>query len=337
MKAADTTMPTLRWGILGTAAIADSVIPGIRASGCGRVVAVASRDAGKARSWADARGIPLSFRSYDAMLKSGEIDVVYNPLPNRLHAEWTIRALQAGIPVLCEKPFSTSAVEARAVADVSARTGRLAVEAFMYCHHPLYRRLQAALSAGEIGSVVSICSGFTFLLDDRTSIVASPELAGGALMDVGCYPVHFARLVTGREPLRAVAFERRTTVDDSLFGLLEFPDGVVASIECSIESHERQHASITGTAGTIVIDKPWFPGNESSRFVIHREGLPDQPETVTCPGDDPYRCEVIDFTRAVTKGEPPRWGIEDAVANMAAIDALYAAAALGRSIDVSVP
>jgi D-xylose 1-dehydrogenase (NADP+, D-xylono-1,5-lactone-forming) len=248
-------------------------------------------------------------------------------LPNALHAEWTIRALEAGLPVLCEKPFTTSAGEARAVAEAAQRTNCLAVEAFMYRHHPMYDRVLSLIHEGAIGTLVSMAACFTFRLDDPRSVVASPELGGGALLDVGCYPVNLARLVAGQEPHTAVALARRTTVDTSFFGLLGFPGGFIASVECSIECHERQHASITGTDGTIVLESPWFPGADASRFTIFHEGEGRPPTSVSCPGGDAYRLEVEDFARAVTTGTPPRWGIADAVANMASIDALFAAAA----------
>jgi predicted dehydrogenase len=326
----------LRWGILGTASIADSVIPAIAKARCGTVRAVASRDGARARAWGGERNIPLSFGSYEALLRSGEVDVVYNPLPNRLHAQWTIRALEAGLPVLCEKPFASSAAEARAVADVARRTGLPVIEAFMYRYHPLWDTVREALRDGLVGELTSVVGCFTFRLDDPDAVAASPELAGGALMDVGCYPVHAARMVAGAEPLRAVAFERRTRVDDTFRGLLEFPGGVIASVECSIASHERHRVEISGTAGTIVMDAPWLPGEAGASFVLQRE-IEGAPRIVACPGDDPYRGEVLEFARAVVTRHVPRWGVEDAVANMAAIDALYASAALGRAVDVTIP
>lgn len=336
MKRAISDLTDLRWGILGTASIADRIVAAIAKARCGTVRAVASRDGARARDWAAPRNIPLSFGTYEALLRSGEVDVVYNPLPNRLHAEWTIRALEAGLPVLCEKPFASSAAEARAVADVARRTGLPVVEAFMYRYHPLWDAVVNAVRDGMVGEPTSFVGCFTFRLDDPESISASPGLAGGALMDVGCYAVHAARLVARSEPVRAFAFERRDRVDESLRGLLEFPGGLIASIECSIESHERHRVEISGTAGSLVVDRPWFPGEDASSFVLHRE-IEGEPRLVACPGDDPYRGQVLDFARAVVTRHVPRWGVEDAVANMAAIDALYAAAALGRAVDVTIP
>jgi predicted dehydrogenase len=203
----------------------------------------------------------------------------------------------------------------------------------MYRFHPMWSRVLEAIWGGRIGTVTSIASRFTFRLEDRAEIPANAELGGGALMDVGCYCVDLARRIAATEPVRAIAFERRTTVDDTLHGMLEFPAGVVAQFECSIESHERQRAEIAGTDGAIWIDHPWFPGVESASFLVRREG--GREEVVTTPGGDPYRLEVEDFVAVVSGRRKPRWGIEDAIANMAAIDALYASARSGRAEPVA--
>jgi len=261
----------LRWGILGTAAIAPAMVRGIRSSSNGTVAAVASRDAARAEQWAEAHGVPHAFGSYEALIGSGEVDVIYNPLPNSLHACWTIRALEAGLPVLCEKPFTANAAEARQVLAARDRTGQPVAEAFMYRFHPLYAAVLERVRDGAVGDVIGIQSTFTWFLDDRTEIPASAELAGGALMDVGCYPVNFARLITGGEPTRAAAFQRGKDIDDTFVGLLDFPNGVLAQIECSIESYERTRAEIVGTRGTLVIDAPWIPGEEQATFVVRNE------------------------------------------------------------------
>ncbi len=326
----DPTAP-LRWGILGCASIADSVIPGIRAvPGC-RVEAVASRDPAKARAWAAQRDIPRTFGSYAELLGSGEVDVVYNPLPNSLHAEWTVRAIEAGLPVLCEKPFGRNAAEARAVALVAARSGVPVAEAFMYRFHPMWDTVLAAIRGGRIGTPTSVVSRFTFRMDSRTEVAAQADLAGGSLMDVGCYCVNLARRVAGCEPSRAFAFERRTTVDDTMSGQLEFPNGILAQFESSIESDERHGAVIAGTDGSIRIDTPWFPGVDQARFVVHQG---EHEETVTTPGGDGYVLEVQDFAAAARGRKAPRWGLGDAIANMAAIDALYASARTGTAVAV---
>jgi len=327
----DTHQKPLRWGILGAASIAHAFAEGVRKSASNRIVAIASRSKAKAETWAKQHDAALTFDSYDALLGSGAIDAVYNPLPNSMHAEWTIKALERGVPVLCEKPFTANADEARAVAEVSTRTGVPVVEGFMYRFHPMYDRLLGLIAEGAIGRLTSIHSQFTWFCGDRTEIPASAELAGGALMDVGCYPVNLARLITGAEPTRVSAFERRSTVDDTLFGLMEFPDGVLSSFETSIENFERHRAEIAGTEGVIVMERPWNPGGEQAQFSLRRN---DADEVITTAGANRYRLEAEDFEHVIRTGAPPRWPVADAVANMAVIDALYASAREGRAIAI---
>jgi len=290
------------------------------------VQAVASREYSRASEWAKEHGIPRAFGSYDDMLRSGEIDAVYNPLPNSLHAEWTLKALEAGLPVLCEKPLTANAAEAHSIADASSRTGKLVAEAFMYRYHPVYDAIDRLLEEKAIGDVVAIKSTFTFRLEHRADIRTSAELAGGALMDVGCYCVNFSRRIARCEPARVHAFERRTSVDDTLVGSLEFPGGIVAQFECSMESHGRQHAEIVGTAGMIEIPAAWYPGEDMGQIVLRRGAREDVIQT---PGGNCFRLEVEDFGRALRTRTPVRWPIEDAVANMTVIDALYRSAREG--------
>jgi predicted dehydrogenase len=323
----------LRWGILGTATIAPTLIRAIRASGCGAVAAVASRDPARGRAFAAAHGVPVAC-GYDELLAGGAVDVVYNPLPNSLHAAWTIRCLEAGLPVLCEKPFTLDAVEARAVAAAAGRAGLPVAEAFMYRFHPLYDRLAEVVDSGVIGELATIRGCFTFFLDDRGALPAQAALGGGALMDVGCYPVELARRVAGREPTRAHAAAHLGVVDDTLVGLLDFPGGLIASVECSIASFERHEALIAGTRGAILVESPWFPGAERGVLRLRVEG---REEVIATPGGDGYVLEIQDFARACTTGAAPRWPVGDAVANMAALDALRAAARTGTAVAVAAP
>ena len=321
----------IRWGILSTANISRAIIRGIGLSHASCVQAVASREWTRANEWAKEHGIPRAFGSYEDMIASGEVDIVYNPLPNSLHAEWTIKALEAGLAVLCEKPFTVNAAEAREVLAAAKRTGRIVAEAFMYRFHPIYAEVLDHIRNGAIGDVISIRSVFAFNLEDRSSITASKELAGGALMDVGCYCVNLSRMIAGCEPVRACASERRTTVDDTLAGALEFPNGVLAQLECSIESHARDRAEIAGTEGMIVLGKPWFPGEEQGRILLHRG---DTEEEISTPGANCYHLEIEDFVMAYKTHQPLRWPPEDAVANMAVIDALYRSAKEGQAAPI---
>jgi D-xylose 1-dehydrogenase (NADP+, D-xylono-1,5-lactone-forming) len=322
---------SLRWGILGTASIARALIPAIRASGCGTVAAVASRDPARGRAFAAELGVPRAC-AYEDLLAPGTVDVIYNPLPNSLHAAWTIRCLEAGLPVLCEKPLALDAAEARTVAAAARRAGLPVAEAFMYRFHPLYDRLRELLEAGVIGEVVTVASCFTFFLDDPGALPAQAALGGGALMDVGCYAVELARRIARGEPVRAHAAARLGAVDETLVGVLEFPGGVIASLECSIAAFERHGATIGGTRGAIAIRAPWFPGAERGELRLLVDG---REEVIATPGGDGYVLEVQDFARACVTGTAPRWPVEDAVANMAALDALHAAARTGTAIAVA--
>jgi predicted dehydrogenase len=322
----------IRWGILSTANITRSIIRGVGMSSSSCVQAVASRDFTRAGEWAKEHGVPRIFGSYEELLNSGEVDVIYNPLPNSMHAEWTIKALEAGYPVLCEKPFAISAAEAGEILAASKRTGRLVAEAFMYRQHPMYDKVIDLVRNGAIGTLTSIRSIFTFALPDRNNIVTSSELAGGSLMDVGCYCVNIARLITGREPIRVQAMERRNDVDDSFFGLMEFPDGVYSQFESSIESQSRERAEIAGTDGAIIIESPWFPGERQAQFTLLRG---ENSEIIQTPGANCYHLEIEDFVNAHRTHSPLRWPPEDAVANMAVIDALFASARESHSMEVS--
>ena len=321
-----------RWGILSTASISRETIRALKGSRTNEVRAVASRDADRAAAWAEEHGIPTSYGSYDELLTCGEIDAVYNPLPNSLHAEWTIRALQAGLPVLCEKPLAVNAVQARRIAEASARTGLPVVEAFMYRHHPIYAKVFKLLESGAIGEVVSLHSRFNYLLENFSELPGSAELAGGALMDVGCYCVDFSRLIAGCEPLRVSAFERRSAVDELQVGALEFPGGILATFETSIAAAEDHRAEITGTRASLVLRSPWHPGEDRSQIVLRRWDSPDK--IIELSGANSYRLQAEEFARVCTGRTQPKRPLAEAVANMAVIDALFESAREGRVVSV---
>lgn len=321
----------IRWGILGTAHIGHSLLRAIGDATGNCVQAVASREWTRASEWAREFGVPRVFGSYEEMLASGEIDAVYNPLPNSLHAEWTIRSLEAGLPVLCEKPFTMTANEAREVAAVAARTHLPVAEAFMYRYHPIYDRVLQSIQAGDIGNVMAIRSAFTFRLPDHSNIRWSKALGGGSLMDIGCYCVNVSRLIAGTEPVRVAAIERRIEVDGTMIGVLEFPNGLLSHFESSFEQYGRSYVAIEGSEGIITIPKPWLPGSDFSEYTIKRA---EHEETVRVPGADTYLLEVEDFGNACRTHASTRWPIEDAIANMTVIDSLYKAAAQGRRVEI---
>jgi predicted dehydrogenase len=310
----------IRWGILGTASICEPVIPAMKRESGSVVAAVASRSKEKAGSFAGRHGIPRTFESYRELLDSGEVDAVYIPLPNGLHAEWTLRALDAGLHVLCEKPLSLNEVEASSVAAAASRKGLVAAEAFMYRHHPVYTKIFELISDGAIGKLKTLDSRFTFMQDTEDSIVTNAALGGGALMDVGCYCVNFSRMIAGCEASRVSAFARYKGVDRAMVGLMEFPNGILATFTTGIDSAEDRTAGIFGETGSLHLDNAWYPGNTEAHIRIKRFGMPD--EIITVPGDDPYYLQVKDFTEAILSGRPPRWTLEDAVGNMRVMDEL---------------
>jgi D-xylose 1-dehydrogenase (NADP+, D-xylono-1,5-lactone-forming) len=308
-----------RWGILGTANISRTIIDAMKLTKSGVVHAIASRNIEKAKEWQRLYGIEKAYGSYSTLLESGEIDAVYIPLPNSMHTEWCLKAIGKGIPVLCEKPFALNAGQAAECSKASKKTGVPVTEAFMYRFHPLYRKVLDAISDGKIGKLSTIFSRFTFMLDEPESITANPELGGGALMDVGCYCVNLSRLITGTEPVRTSAFAVCGKVDETMTGILEFPCGMLAHFETSISNFERHSAEITGTDGSIIIENPWFPGDNEARFIIRTKS---GDEIITIPGANCYTLELEDFMDAVINKRPPCWGLDDAVKNMAVIDAL---------------
>ncbi len=313
-------MAELRWGILGCASIAERVVPALQRVRGSRVVAVASRDGGRAAAFAERFGIPSSFDRYEALLAPGVVDLLYLPLPNSLHAELTLRAVEAGLHVLCEKPLAANGAEAERMAAAAQARGVVLAEAYMYRHHPQYSKLQELLAAGAIGALVSLQAEFSFLLDEPDSIVTSPALAGGALLDIGGYCVDFARQVAGAEPVRVAAQARIDGVDRVTTGLLEFPGGVLATFTASIASAERHRAEVHGELGTIVLEDPWVAGEAGATLRIERHGEPA--EELFVAGADSYRLQAQDFVDAVCQGRPPRWPAEDGVANMRVLDGL---------------
>ena len=243
----------LRIGILGTAKIARSFALGVKPSKCVTVCAVASRDAAKARAFAQEFAIARSFASYEALLAERDLDAVYIPLPNSLHGEWSIRAAHAGKHVLCEKPLAATASEAQAMFDVARGRGVHLVEGYPYRAQPQTLKMRELLDAGVIGDIRLIQASFGFTLGGAQNIRLRPELAGGALMDVGTYPVSLVRLVAKARPIRvhAVAQWTDSGVDRAIAATLQFESGLLAQITCSFNTCVHRQALISGTKGVI--------------------------------------------------------------------------------------
>jgi xylose dehydrogenase (NAD/NADP) len=306
----------IRWGLLSTAAInAELLRAGAHA------VAVASRDEGRARAFADANGIARAHGSYEALLTDPEVDAVYVALPNALHAEWTIRALDAGKHVLVEKPFTGRAAEAEAAFDAAERAGRVLMEGLMWRLHPQAAVL--ARLARDSGPRV-VRAAFSFDLPDRSDVRWSAELGGGALMDVGCYCLSALRPVCD-EPERVRAETVGDGVDARVAAVLRFPADVVATMDCAMDALLRMELEVVGAESTLRV-VPWpHPGD----ITIERPGR--DPEIVAAEPQDPFALELEAFRAAVEDGAPLPFGRDDAVAQARAIEVVRESAAAGRA------
>lgn len=329
-------MTTLRWGVLGAANIArKQVIPAIQASNNGRVVAIAARDRARAEEAAKEAEIMHVFDSYESLLASDQVDAVYIPLPNSEHRRWTIAAAEAGKHILCEKPLALNAAEAQEMADAAQRGNVMLAEAFMYRHHPLVHTVLDMLHQGVIGDLRIVRSTFTFNLTDETNIRLNAELGGGALMDVGCYGVNVARLMTGAEPtaVAAVAEYGASGVDESFTGVLRFaPAGkpvVLAEVDVSVRASGGSSYELIGTAGKIFVRQGFRPPeDDEAEIQLHQSG---DISRIFTDAVDQYRLMAEDFGKAILNGRPLAFGAADAIANMRVIDALKASAEAARS------
>jgi len=326
----------LRWGILSTADIARrKVVPGMRKARRSRIVAIASREAGRAEAVAAELEIPRAHASYEALLADPEVDAVYVPLPNHLHAQWSIAAARAGKHVLCEKPLALTAADAQRMVDVVASEGVMLMEAFMYRLHPSWLAVAELVASGEIGPLVSVQSWFSYFNDDATNIRNIPEVGGGALFDIGCYSVNLSRLLFGGEPRGVSAALVRDPVmgvDVLTSAILTF-DGGIASFTCSTRAEDDQRVHIYGTRGRISIGIPFNipPDRPTEVFVSAGGDPPVAPDTRVLTFDvaDPYTVETERFAAAVLDGQPAPVPPEDAVANLRVLERIFAAAASG--------
>jgi predicted dehydrogenase len=324
------TEKKLRWGVLGAANIGKvAVNPAIQASRNGTLVAVASRDAARARAFADAASIPKAYGSYEELLDDPDVDAVYVPLPNALHHAWTVRAVEQKKHVLCEKPLAMSAAECVSMQRAAEANGVLLMEAFMYRFHPRTADVIARLRGGALGEVRAIRSAFTFRLVRPENIRLSAELGGGALMDVGCYCVNASRTLLGAEPTSAHAWATwgPSGVDTELAGALRFANGVVAHFDCALTLERRETCEVAGTLGSFSLDPAFLPGKADAVLVERRSG--GKEERHTTAGVDQYRLMVEHFAEAVLEGTPLRYPAIEAARNMAAIEALYRSARNG--------
>ena len=320
---------TVRIGVLGAARIAPSaVVKPAQHCAEAAVSAVAARDRARAAAFAQEHQVPRVHDSYDALLADPDIDAVYNPLPNGLHARWTIAALEAGKHVLCEKPFTANAREAEEVAAVAQRSGRVVMEAFHYRYHPLAHRMLELVESGELGTIRRIETALCFPLPKFSDIRYQYDLAGGATMDVGTYTVHMARLL-GREEPEVVSAEprlRSPDVDRAMRAELRFPGGHTGRITCSMWSTWvlQTSAKVIGERGELHVINPTAP-QMWHRFRVKVDG---SSRTEKFPRKPTYEYQLEAFCAAVLRGEPTLTPPADSIANMRVLDAIYVAAGL---------
>ncbi|KRE36600.1 Gfo/Idh/MocA family protein [Paenibacillus sp. Soil724D2] len=318
-------MTKLRWGILGCANIAiRACIPGIKQSQTGIVSAIASRNLQKSQETAAKLDIPKAYGSYEELIEDPDIDALYIPLPNHLHKEWTIRAAQAGKHVLCEKPASLTSDDVQEMVTACEQSGVLFAEAFMYRHHPRYERIKAIMDSGEIGDIRGIHGVFTFSNPgDSKNVRFVREWGGGALYDVGCYPLSAARMLLGREPeavtTHAFFSPEHDNVDMMMSGLVEFSGNVALTFDCGMWAAFRNNIEVLGTLGRIEIPSAFItPTEESGHFKVF-VGNEQRDEEV--PFLNQYSLQADDMAYTAWGEKAPRFPASDAVSNMKVIDA----------------
>jgi predicted dehydrogenase len=325
-------MRNLRWGVISTADIGmTKVIPAIQRADHCEVVAIASRDAGRATAAAARLGIPRAYGTYQELLACDEVDAVYIPLPNDAHAEWTIRAAEAGKHILCEKPLALTTAQAEEMAGACAAAGVELAEAFMYRHHPSWVEAVRLVRSGVIGRLQAVQSFFSYYNDDPADIRNQVERGGGAAMDIGCYCINLSRMLFDAEPTRIEALVRRDPemgIDIATSALLEFPGGGQSEFTCSIRAEPDQRVHIFGTSGRIEIEIPFNipPDRETRIFVTSGGEPPVAPATETLVFDpaDQYAIQAGAFARAVLDGTGLTVPIEDAIANTKVIEKVLA-------------
>ena len=329
-------MKKLRWGVLGVAGIATrKVIPAMQKGQWSTVTAIASRNGEKARHAADALGIAKAYGSYEDLLLDPDVDAVYNPLPNHLHVPWTARAAEAGKHVLCEKPIALSADEARRLLGVRDRTGMQIQEAFMVRSHPQWLAARTLVGEGRIGELRAIAGLFSYHNDNPANIRNVLEWGGGALMDIGCYLINTSRFLVGREPVRvsgAVDRDPAMKIDRLTSMLLDY-GGVHLAGTCSTQMVYYQRMQVFGTTGLIDIRIPFnAPPDRACEIVVDsgKDLFGGGQELLTFPACDQYTIQGDLFSKAILEGTPVPEPLEDAVANMACLEAVFRSAQSGR-------
>jgi xylose dehydrogenase (NAD/NADP) len=316
----------VRLGLLSTARINDQILRAAADSDRVEIVAVGSRDGPRAQAYANEHGLERAHGSYEALLADQEVDAVYISLPNGLHHEWTLKALEVGKHVLCEKPYSRRPEEVDEAFDRAEQARLVLMEGFMFRHHPQTAKVKELVEEGAVGRVRLVRAAFSFVLEDLADVRARPELDGGSLMDVGCYCVSGSRYLAG-EPERAIGEQilGPTGIDISFHGTLRFPDDVVAQFDCSFALPRYQRLDVVGDQGWLLVDAPWRTDWEGELLLSHGEHV----TRIEVPQADAYRLELENFAAAAADEETQLLGRTDASGQARAIAALYRSAAEG--------
>jgi D-xylose 1-dehydrogenase (NADP+, D-xylono-1,5-lactone-forming) len=322
----------LNWGLLSTANINRALITPLRASKRNHLVAVASRTQESADKYAREWKISRAHGSYEALLTDPEIDVIYNPLPNHLHAEWTIKAVEAGKHVLCEKPLALSVEEVDAIQAAARKHGRIVMEAFMYRHHPQTLKVQEVIRDGFIGTIKLIRGSFSYILSREGDVRLDPAMGGGSIWDVGCYPISYARTVLGENPVDVFGWQVTgpTGIDETFVGQMRFPNDILTQFDSSFIVPLRWFIEIVGSEGTLNIPSPFKPQTNEKIYLTRS----DKTETIQIKGQELYIGEVEDMADAVLLGRDPRVSLDDSRGNVAVISALLESARAGKPVRI---
>jgi xylose dehydrogenase (NAD/NADP) len=323
-------MLRLRWGLLSTARINARLIPAIRAGARSELTTVASRALGRAQAYAAEWKIPRALGSYEALLDDPGIDVVYIALPNSLHVEWTVRALEAGKHVLCEKPLALSGEDVDRIQAAATRASRVAAEAFMYRHHPLTAAAAAIVNSGRMGTVRGFKGAFTFSLTREGDVRLDPALGGGSLWDIGCYPVSYACFLTGSAPVEVFGWQppSPTGVDLEFAGMMRFAGGRVAQFDSGFAGPFRAEMEVIGTEAVLRIHRP-FRTDEMSQLLLTTG---DKTEILPFDPEPPFAGEIADMEAAALDGRPPRIPLSESRRTAQTISSLYESARAGRPV-----
>ncbi|QGH36134.1 gfo/Idh/MocA family oxidoreductase [Gracilibacillus salitolerans] len=329
---------TIKWGVISTANIAQkAVIPGIKESKTGEVYAIASRNIDNAKETAEELEIPVAYGSYEELLANPDIDAVYIPLPNHLHKEWSIKAMEAGKHVLCEKPVALNANEALEMEEASKKAGVVLAEAFMYRYHPRYQMIQELIQSGEIGEIRGIHGAFTFNnAAAKENVRYRKDWGGGSLYDVGVYPISAARMILKEEPQAATVHayfsEEHDQVDMMASGILEFEHGIALTFDCGMWADFRNRLEILGTEGRIEVPSAFVVNqNEQDHFYLHTS---KGTKEVEVPYLNQYALQADAIGESIQKNEALPFPAEDAILNMRVLDACLTSAEERRRVEI---